>query len=99
MTATSPELENLLRHYAGLQRLGSAFSRRNWDPPHVAFAVSRELALLSSLKESFGKKEFDAGICFIDMVGFTDRAKGKTPKEVSAIALPFLRAVITAATE
>jgi hypothetical protein len=33
------------------------------------------------------------------MVGFTEKAKGKTPKEVSAIVSPFLRTVITAATE
>lgn len=99
MILTSPELESLLHHYAGHEQLKSAFDRANWWPPGVMFAASPERQLFWSLGESFGNKEFDAGICFIDMVGFTERAKGKTPKEVSAIVSPFLRTVITTATE
>ena len=99
MTATSPELDNLLRHYAGREQLQHAFFRPNWWPPGTAFAESPDQSLLWSLGESFGRKEFDAGICFIDMVGFSEKARGKTPKEVSAIVAPFLQAVIIAATQ
>jgi hypothetical protein len=99
MTPTTPELENLLKHYAGQRQLPSAFERPHWSPPGVCGMISPAVNLFLSLTESFGKKEFDAGVCFIDMIGFTERAKGKTPQEVSAIVSPFLRTVITAATE
>jgi class 3 adenylate cyclase len=99
VTSTSPELQALLCHYAGREQLHHAFYRPGWWPPGVMFAASPERRLFWSLSESFGKQEFDAGICFIDMVGFAEKARGKTPKEVSAIVSPFLRTVITAATE
>src|SRR5947208_2457094 len=102
MTATSTGLEALLRHYSGDKQLepGSAFLRHCWYRPFAAEAPPPDILLRSGrLNESFGNKEFDAGIFFIDMAGFSELARGKTPREVSAVVCPFLRTVIIAATD
>src|SRR5438132_13597676 len=39
--------------------------------------AKKQFRLLEALKQSFAKKEFSAAVCFIDMVGFTQRACGK----------------------
>ena len=122
MSPTSPELQALLRHYAGPELLQDdsyeVFLRPRWFFQNsAAEKAQRDLPfpgrlrantfvgapehprLFSGLSESYGKKEFDAAICFIDMVGFTEKARGKAPKEISAIVSPFLCTVITAAKE
>lgn len=46
---------------------------------------------------SFGKKEFEGIVGFIDMRGFSRLSQGKSPTEVHAIVAPFLTAVIETA--
>lgn len=75
---------------------------RNHWPTNVAHAVYTPgpvEKLYAGLARSFAKKEFDAAVSFVDMVGFTERARGKPAQEVAAIAAPFLKAVIEAATK
>src|SRR5712671_1036194 len=45
--------------------------------------ADRETGFSRTLKEMFGRKTFYAGICFIDMVGFSALTCGKTPGEVA----------------
>lgn len=46
---------------------------------------------------TFGDQEFVALVGFIDMRGFSGLSQGKTPREVQAIAAPFIAAVVDVA--
>lgn len=48
---------------------------------------------------TFGNKEFKAAVGFVDMRGFSGKARGMKPSEVYAIAKPFIEKVIRAATK
>lgn len=58
----------------------------------------REEGFSRAIKARFGGKTFYAGICFIDMVGFSALTCGKAPAEVEATVKPFISSVIEACT-
>src|SRR5438445_487161 len=113
MTPTSPELERLLAHLSGKRRLdelvyreppggGAGSGRREGGlierrHPRVHIDFLR-MPRAEDFIDSFGKREFFAGICFIDMQGFSDLARDKSPSEVRALVAPFLESVVRAAT-
>ncbi|MBI3272663.1 MAG: adenylate/guanylate cyclase domain-containing protein [Planctomycetes bacterium] len=47
----------------------------------------------------FGNREVDAFVGFVDLVGFTDRTKGRAPREMSDYLRPFLEGVVSAVIE
>jgi class 3 adenylate cyclase len=94
MIPTSPELENLLLHLAGREHLRYVLDRGY----RLDMAAGIRSAQPEDFLASFGKKEFYAAVGFIDMHGFTDKSRGKSPSEVRSLVAPFLDAVIRAAT-
>src|SRR5262245_38866542 len=96
--------EMLFERESWFSQLASVRARRGQygEERIIKYSVPPDPSLLYSLrilKETFGQNEFDAAICFIDMVGFTERAKGRPPKEVCGIVTPFLLTVIATATQ
>jgi class 3 adenylate cyclase len=49
--------------------------------------------------DTFGQRQFSAAVGFIDMRGFSDLAKAKSPSEVRDIAGPFVEAIVDVATQ
>lgn len=95
MKATSLELENLLAHLSGQRPLTSVIERQIFG---AGGGAGKREPLPADFLDSFGKKEFFAGVCFIDMRGFSDLARDKSPSEVRALVAPFIGSVVRAAT-
>lgn len=95
MKATSPELEALLLHLSGRQQLQI--------PGDFGDLLARGAGLRepfpAEFLDSFGKREFYAAVGFIDMVGFSEQARDKSPSEVKAVVAPFIESVVRAATD
>ena len=53
----------------------------------------------NTIISTFGNKEFQALVGFMDMRGFSDRTKGMRPAQVRDIAAPFVEAVVSVATD
>lgn len=91
MIPLAKELETWLRHKAGIEAI----------PRDAVMANSLcSVELNEDAKQiftSFGNREFDAIVGFIDMRGFSASAKGKSPKEIHSLVKPFLDVVIEVA--
>jgi len=92
MIPTSEPLSMWLNHIGGETQLEPKAGRR---------VLTEAVELNKEAKEiisTFGCREFWAVVGFIDMKGFSTQARGKPPKEVLAIAKPFVDAVVCVAT-
>jgi len=92
MIPTSDSLSKWLLHIAGELQITPIPGRRRLTE---AVELNKEGPKIVS---TFGKRQFGALVGFIDMRGFTARARGKRPSEVRDIAAPFVSAVVDAAT-
>lgn len=84
MVPTSDALAKWLLHASGQVRLRP---RRGMMRLEEAVELNRSGSKIIS---TFGRKQFGAMIGFIDMHGFSERAKGRSPASVRDIALPFI---------
>lgn len=91
MIPLSKDLYQWLRHIAGEERIP-------FDPRIRLVEEAVELNKNGGqIISSFGQREFEAMVGFLDMQGFSDAAANKSPTEVCEIVKPFLDSVITAA--
>jgi len=89
---TCKDLERFLLHINGEEKLVPLKGRRSLTE---AVELNKEAPRIIS---TFGKKEFKAVVGFVDMRGFSSKARGKTPLEVHALVKPFIDLVIKVST-
>jgi len=79
--------------------LAAPYAKRRYErwPKASEVTEAHDLRFFQEFQKSFAKKEFCAAICFLDMVGFSELAKGKAPKDVVQIVAPFISSVVSAA--
>lgn len=83
-------MDDWLRH-----RFGEKLLDKSW-PRYETKAL--ELNEKFDEKKNFGNKDIYGYIGFIDLIGFSESVKGKTPLEVANFILPFLNEVCAAIT-
>jgi class 3 adenylate cyclase len=91
MIPTSSPVEKWLLHVVGDQELRPKEGMRRLTE---AVELNTEAPQILS---TFGRKEFEGMVGFVDMQGFSSHAQGKSPREVLAIAQPFVDAVVDVA--
>ncbi len=91
MIPASSPVEKWLLHVAGEQELKPKEGMRR-----LTEAVELN-ADAPQILSTFGSKEFRALVGFADMQGFSSQAQGRSPREVLAIAKPFVDVVIDVA--
>jgi class 3 adenylate cyclase len=93
MIASTTRLNTWLRHKAGLEPILNTGGVRDLNE---SVELNQDGEQIIS---SFGNREFEAMVGFIDMRGFSNAAKGKTPIQVRDIVAPFISAVVEVATD
>lgn len=91
MIPLSKKLEQWCRHKTGEEKI---LNTKGWTQQLCSAELNEDANRIIS---SFGNKEFEALVGFIDMQGFSTLAQGKSPAEVRDIAAPFISVVIEAA--
>ena len=91
MIPTSEALSKWLLHMYGQAKLSPKPGMRRLTEAVELNERSDEII------STFGKKEFEALVGFIDMRGFTGKAVGKCPTEVRDIVVPLVQSVIEVA--
>ena len=82
-----PEISSWLAHRVGLEKSATV--------PILHSAKALELNQGGRpFVEAFGQKQIKGFVGFVDLVGFTDRVKGKTPSEISVHLRPFLTGIV-----
>lgn len=92
MIGTTERLKTWLQHKAGSQRILNTTGIRDLNEA-VELNQSGQ-----GIISSFGNREFQAMVGFIDMRGFSNAAAGKSPAQVRDIVAPFITAVVQVAT-
>jgi class 3 adenylate cyclase len=93
MIPTSLKTEKWLRHVSGTEQILNTSGVRKLTEAVELNQRGEEIV------SSYGKKEFTGMVGFIDMRGFSNKAKGKTPLEVHNLVTPFISTVVEAATK
>jgi class 3 adenylate cyclase len=86
MATTNPRLSAWLAHRAGLKRSRTGSETRAFGG-NSAFLPERS---------SFGKSEIRGLVGFVDLVGFSERVKGRPPTVIRDYLLPFHAGIIGA---
>lgn len=92
MIATSEAVSKWISHVWGAVQLAPKPGMRRLEEAVDLNRTANEII------STFGNKDFRALVGFLDMRGFSARAKGRRPIEVRDIAAPFVGAVVNAAT-
>lgn len=89
MIPASRDVERLLRH-----RIGESRIRTESVPLREAIELDQNG---NDAIDQYGDRDLLACVAFVDMRGFTQQSQGRQPREVAALAAPFLETVVRVA--